>query len=83
MLFDKQSHIRELALRRLLKSRKTNWRGKIWQFDLPNLNFQAEEYFNTINWDNPLEPPVAMNLSDEYITNNNINKVFKFLSIEN
>lgn len=69
MLFDERSHVRELGLRRILKSRKTDWNGKIRQFDLPNLNFQAEEYFDMINWDNPLEPPGTMNLSDEDITN--------------
>ena len=28
MLFDERSHIREFALRRILKSRKTDWKGK-------------------------------------------------------
>ena len=69
MLFDERSHIRELGLRRILKSRKTDWKGKIRQFGLPNLNFHAEEYFDMINWDNPLEPPATMNLSDKGITN--------------
>ena len=35
MLFDERSHIRELGLRRILKSRKTDWKGKIRQFYLP------------------------------------------------
>ena len=69
ILFDERSHIRELNLRRILKSRKTDWKGKIRQFDLPNLIFQAEEYFNMINWDNSLDPPATMNLSNEYIAN--------------
>ena len=50
MLFIERSHIRELNLRRILKSWKIDWKGKIRQFDLPNLNFKAEEYFDMINW---------------------------------
>ena len=61
------AHIRELDLRRILKARKTDWKGKISHFDLPDLNFEAEEYFEMIHWDNPLEPPATMNLSDEDI----------------
>ena len=70
MLFDERSHIRELGLRRILKSRKTVWKGKKKKrpFFL-HINFQAEEYFDMINWYNPLEPPATMNLSDEDITN--------------
>ena len=68
-LFDERSHIRELGLRRVLKTKKTDWKGKILQFYQPNLNFQAEVYFDMINSDNPLEPPATMNLSDEDITN--------------
>lgn len=67
MVLDERSHIRELGLRRILKARKTDWKGKIRQFNLPNLNFEAEEYFEMIHWDNPLEPPATMNLSDEDI----------------
>ena len=54
---------------KILKSKKTDWKGKIRQFDLPNLNLKAEEYFDMINWDNPLEAPAAMDLSEEDITN--------------
>ena len=68
VLFDERSHIRELGLRRILKTKKTYWKGNIRQSDLPNLNFQAEEYFDMIKGDNPLEPPATMNLNDEGIT---------------
>lgn len=60
-------HVRELGLRRILKATKTDWKGKISEFNLSNLNFEADEYFQMINWDSPLEPPNTMSPSDEDI----------------
>ena len=44
-------------------------KGNICQFVQLNSNFKAEEYFDRIYCNNPLEPPATMNLSDEDITN--------------
>ena len=67
MLEDERTHIRELGLRRILKARKTDWKSKIRHFELPKLNFKAEEYFDMIQWNYPLEPPATLNLSNEDI----------------
>lgn len=68
MLADERRYIRELSLRRILKARKSNSKGQIRHYELPQLNFNAEEYFEMISWDNPLEPPATLNLSDHDIT---------------
>ena len=44
-------------------------KGNICQFVQLNSNFKAEEYFDRIYCNNPLEPPAIMKLSDEDITN--------------
>uniref|UniRef100_A0A8D9BH13 Uncharacterized protein n=1 Tax=Cacopsylla melanoneura TaxID=428564 RepID=A0A8D9BH13_9HEMI len=49
MLEDQRAHIRELALRRILKARKLQSSYAIRQFNIPTLNFQAEEYYNLIS----------------------------------
>ena len=56
MLGDERVHFRELGLRRILKARQTDWNGIIRHFELPKFNFKAEEYFEMIRWDEPLEP---------------------------
>ena len=44
-MFDERTHIRELVLKNILKSRKTDCKEKILQFDLPNFSFQADGFF--------------------------------------
>lgn len=68
MLVDERRYIRELGLRRILKARKSNRKGQIRHNELPQLIFNAEEYFEMIRWDNPLETPATLNLSDQDIT---------------
>uniref|UniRef100_A0A8D8VVF7 Uncharacterized protein n=1 Tax=Cacopsylla melanoneura TaxID=428564 RepID=A0A8D8VVF7_9HEMI len=67
MLEDQRAHIRELALRKILKARKLQSSDAIRQFNIPTLNFQAEEYYNIISWEMPLEPAATLKLSDQEI----------------
>uniref|UniRef100_A0A8D8TIH7 Uncharacterized protein n=1 Tax=Cacopsylla melanoneura TaxID=428564 RepID=A0A8D8TIH7_9HEMI len=85
MLEDQRAHIRELALRRILKARKLQSSDAIRQFNIPTLNFQAEEYYNLISWEMPLEPAATLKLSDQEIktliaTNKELDAVIKLVT---
>ncbi|CAH1110847.1 unnamed protein product [Psylliodes chrysocephalus] len=48
MLADERKHIRELAVRRILKAR--NKPEGVRVFRIPNLNFEAQDYIDLIKW---------------------------------
>lgn len=67
MLSDTRSHVRELSLRRILKSRTTNATRDIRKFKIPPINFEADNYINLINWQDitVTEPPMTEQFSSE------------------
>ena len=51
MLCDEHKTVRELAARRILKARNSPHTGKIPRvFEVPQINFDANIYFELINW---------------------------------
>src|SRR6218665_335577 len=53
MLSDERPHIRELAFRRILAARKetaSNSTTTVRQFRVPELNFEAEDYTELVDW---------------------------------
>src|SRR6218665_2401516 len=61
-------NIRELALHRILKARNSKATRTVRRFRVPQLNFEASDYTELINWtDEVTEPPVIMNISDKSI----------------
>lgn len=67
MLVDTRQHIRELAVRRILKARKLGIKKRI--FKIPKINFDAEDYIDLIDWSNCVisEPPLTKDMSDEQL----------------
>lgn len=70
MISDDRKHIRDLGLRRILKSRSaaaSSSSSKIRMFEIPPLNFEATEYFDMIDWQkcNITEPPITSRISNE------------------
>lgn len=82
MLTDSRQHIRELAVKRILKARKNNIKNRI--FKVPKINFDAQDYIDLIDWFNCVvtEPPLTMNMSEEQlldiVTKNQIPKFNHF-----
>ena len=74
MLCDEHKTVRELAARRILKARNSPHIGKIPRvFEVPQINFDANIYFELINWQqNYFDPPIF-----RHITNQEINKVIE------
>lgn len=67
MLTDPQTHIRELAARRILKARSTGKVG-LRLFQLPKINLKAATYYDLISWqENITEPPILKSLPNEEI----------------
>lgn len=65
MLSDNEKHIRELALRRILKARRDKPQ-KLRLFQVPEINMDANVYYDLINWQNKItEPPILMQISTE------------------
>lgn len=66
MITDERPHIRELALRRILKSRKQKCTRSVRSFSVPALNFEATDYVDMIDWQQtPItEPPIVMDIDD-------------------
>lgn len=64
MLADSRIHIRELGLRRILKSRD-RVEAEIRKFKIPKINFEANEYLELINWQSTAitEPPITKKYS--------------------
>ncbi|GBN12375.1 hypothetical protein AVEN_92113-1 [Araneus ventricosus] len=75
MLADDRNHIREVALRRILKSRKvkrsaattTIVTNNIRTFNLPAFNLCAMDYVDLIKWENVTELPLTERFSDGMI----------------
>ncbi|GBO10867.1 hypothetical protein AVEN_122899-1 [Araneus ventricosus] len=75
MLADARNHIRELALRRILKARKvkrfatttTIAMNNIRIFKLPAFGLCAMDYVDLIKWENVTEPPLTERFSDDMI----------------
>jgi len=70
MISDEQSHIRTLGLRRIMKARSMKPSGNgttIRQFKMPELNFNANDYSEIIDWQkcSLTEPPITVEISDE------------------
>lgn len=74
MLSDERQHIRELAFRRIMAARKEtalNATTAVRQFRVPELNFEAEDYTELVDWQSidRCSPPVMKDMSDiEIIT---------------
>ena len=69
MINDESSDIRQLGWRRIKKAREQS-KGKIIRtFQIADLNFKAEMYFDMINWQkvNLTEPPLTRSISDDQI----------------
>ena len=67
MLTDERPDIRELALRRIVKSRKQKRTSSVRSFCVPVLNFEATSYIDMIDWQKtPItEPPIVMDIDDD------------------
>ena len=70
MLQDDASHVRELALRRVLKARKESKGKSVRQFQIPELRVDASNYYDIIDWakEKISEPPLVMKYSETEIT---------------
>jgi len=70
MLVDDREHIRELGYRRILKARNVLPKKKtVRSFVTPNLNFEAQDYTEIIDWNSCAlhPPPMLRNLSEDDI----------------
>jgi hypothetical protein len=70
MITDEKKHVHELGLRRILKARSQCIAGSsIRIFTIPEINFDAEDYTQLINWQlgHITEPPLTVNISDDVI----------------
>lgn len=65
MISDERQYIRELGLRRILKARLEK-RSTLREFSVPKLNFDANEYFELVNWQEAeiTEPPLTADVSE-------------------
>lgn len=70
MLFDCRDNIRELAINRILIARQ-HLQNNVRYFKPPVILFNAEDYTDLIDWQacNLTEPPLTMELSEEYLKN--------------
>ncbi|CAH1116385.1 unnamed protein product [Phaedon cochleariae] len=67
MLADSRKYIRELALRRILKCRTSHpIENGIREFKVPRINFEAEEYWDMIDWQQGdiTEPPLTKDITE-------------------
>ncbi|CAH1113005.1 unnamed protein product [Psylliodes chrysocephalus] len=68
MLANNREHIRKLACRRIIASRKENKNStSVRQFRVPPSNMQAEDYTEIVYWykANMSEPPILKHVSNE------------------
>jgi len=63
MLVDERTHVRELALRRVLKAQREKPRFFVRRFRVPSLNFNSTDYIDLVHWQN-CEVTVPLILSD-------------------
>lgn len=68
MLADDRTHVKELALRRVLKARLTHDQ-KLRSFAVPKINFDVNDYIELIDWQatDITSPPILNALSTEEI----------------
>ena len=69
MINDESRNIRQLGWERIKKAREQSKGKTIRTFQIPDLNFEAEMYFDMINWQkvNLTEPPLTSSISDDEI----------------
>lgn len=69
MLFNDREDIRKIAVTKIIEARKNNEEGKIRCFQIPPLNFNANDYFELINWENNqvTEPPITSKIDQEIL----------------
>lgn len=71
MMTDERQHIRQLAIKRILKVRKDNSTPlqSVRVFRTPKLNFNADDYIDLIYWfeTNISEPPLTMDLPENHL----------------
>ena len=69
MINDESSNIRQLGWKQIKKAREQSKRKTIRTFQILDLNFEAELYFDMINWQNVnlTEPPITRSISDKEI----------------
>jgi hypothetical protein len=68
MLTDERAYIRKRGLRRIILARASKIHSQeVRCFEVPPLNFNAEEYFDMVDWEECVltEPPVTQSISDE------------------
>lgn len=66
MLFDERKHVRELAVRRIMKARGNTQTG-VRRFEVPNINFECSNYIDMIKWQflEVTEPPLTKHVAVE------------------
>jgi hypothetical protein len=67
LITDERQHIRELGIRRVMRARASKKPQRfIRTFDVPELNFDAADYIDLIDWQTCelTEPPLTKDLSD-------------------
>lgn len=69
MLCDSRLNVRQAAVHRILESRLTSTATTIRVFKIPEINFEADDYTNLINWDkiNFSEPPLIRGISNDVL----------------
>jgi len=68
MITDDKSHIRELAVRRVLKARSMSQLPSPRLFEVRDVNFSASNYIDMINWQQTItEPPILKHPTDQEI----------------
>lgn len=67
MLFDTREHIRNISLNRIIQARNNGGSSSVRTFNLPVLNFFAEDYTEMIDWKNCdiTPPPFLSKISDK------------------
>ncbi|KAK4875981.1 hypothetical protein RN001_012403 [Aquatica leii] len=67
MLNDTKRYLRELALKRILKTRNGLTRERMREFIIPKINFEATTYNDLIDWQNCelSEPPILASISND------------------
>ncbi|CAH0562813.1 unnamed protein product [Brassicogethes aeneus] len=68
MMTDERQHIRQLAVKKILKIRKNLIQSEsIRIFKIPKLNFSADDYIDLIDWSqtNISEPPLTMSMTED------------------
>ncbi|GBO31740.1 hypothetical protein AVEN_89920-1 [Araneus ventricosus] len=83
MLVEERRHIRELAVRRIIKARESSPTVDRRRLVVPKLNFKANQYIDMIDWFkcDVTEPPIADDLTIEELKSTAENASIKDLQI--